>query len=184
MTTTMQPEASRGWTAPEPSRQDPPPRGGEREQLEAWLDYHRQTLLAKCAGLTGEQLALASVPPSNLTLLGLVRHMAEVERSWFRDRFSGQADAGDIYCTEEQPDADLENGTPARAEQDYATLAAEISLARAAVAGRGLDETYHNQRRDAPMDLRWIYLHMIEEYARHNGHADLIRERIDGRTGE
>jgi hypothetical protein len=80
------------WTAPEPARAEPPIAGPERQQLDAWLDYHRQTLLTKCAGLTGEQLAAASVPPSNLTLLGLVRHMAEVERSWFRTRFAGQRD--------------------------------------------------------------------------------------------
>src|SRR5215469_4498658 len=97
------------WTAPEvEDRADPGPAGAEREQLEAWLDYHRQTLLTKCAGLTGEQLATASAPPSNLTLLGLVRHMADVERSWFRNRFSAEQ-VGDIYFTEGQPDADFKN---------------------------------------------------------------------------
>ena len=174
---------TRGWIAPEPTRFEPPIQAGERQQLEAWLDYQRQTLLTKCAGLTAEQLAAASVPPSNLTLLGLIRHMAEVERSWFRTRFCGE-DVHDIWCAEEQPDADFENLDPATAEQDYATFLTEVELARAAVADRGLDETYHNPRRAAPMDLRWIYLHMIEEYARHNGHADLIRERIDGATGD
>src|SRR6266700_2922239 len=107
------------WTAPEVDRKEPPIIGGEREQLEAWLDYHRQTLLVKCAGLTGEQLATASVPPSNLTLIGLVRHMAEVERSWFRTRFCGQ-ETGCIWVTDEQPDAEFENVSPATAEQDYA----------------------------------------------------------------
>ncbi len=171
------------WTAPEPARAEPPIAGPERQQLDAWLDYHRQTLLAKCAGLTGEQLATASVPPSNLTLLGLVRHMAEVERAWFRTRFAAEP-AGWIYCTDEQPDADLENLDPAAAEQDYAGYLREVELARAAVAHRDLDETYFNARRKGDMDLRWIYLHMIEEYARHNGHADLLRERIDGATGD
>jgi uncharacterized damage-inducible protein DinB len=171
------------WTAPEPARSEPPIVGPERRQLDAWLDYHRQTLLAKCAGLTGEQLVTASVPPSNLTLIGLVRHMAEVERSWFRTRFAAQP-TGYIYCTEDQPDADLENIDPAAAEQDYATFTQEVELARAVVAHRDLDETYFNAYRKGDMDLRWIYVHMIEEYARHNGHADLLRERIDGATGD
>jgi hypothetical protein len=172
------------WTAPEVTdRVDPGPAGPERDQLEAWLDYHRKTLLVKCAGLTAEQLATASVSPSNLTLIGLVRHMAEVERSWFRTRFAAEP-VEEIWCTGEQPDADLENADPATAEQDYATFRREVELARGAVKDRSLDETYLNQRRKAPMDLRWIYVHMIEEYARHNGHADLIRERIDGATGD
>ncbi len=171
------------WTAPEPERTRPPIAGPEREQLDAWLDYHRQTLLAKCAGLTAGQLATASVPPSNITLLGLLRHMADVERSWFRIRFSAQP-IGDIYGTEDQPDADFENIDPATAEQDYATFVQEAELARAAVKDRDLDETYFNAYRKGDMDLRWIYVHMIEEYARHNGHADFLRERIDGATGD
>ena len=171
------------WTAPTPARSEPPIVGPERQQLEAWLDYHRQTLLTKCAGLTGEQLANACVPPSNLTLLGLVRHMADVERSWFRIRFAAEP-VGDIYFIEGQPDADFENTDAAAAEQDYATFIQEVELARAAVAHRDLDETYFNAYRKGDMDLRWIYLHMIEEYARHNGHADLLRERIDGATGD
>jgi uncharacterized damage-inducible protein DinB len=175
--------ATMTWTAPEPPRSEPPIAGAERQQLDAWLDYHRQTLLAKCAGLTGEQLATASVPPSNLTLLGLVRHMAEVERSWFRTRFAAEP-TGLIYCTDEQPDADFENIDPAAAEQDYATYLREVELARAAVAQRDLDETYFNAYHKGDMDLRWIYVHMIEEYARHNGHADFLRERIDGATGD
>jgi len=172
------------WIAPEVTdRQEPGPAGPERAQLEGWLDYHRKTLLTKCAGLTGEQLATASVPPSNLTLMGLVRHMAEVERSWFRTRFCGQ-ETGTIWITDEQPDAEFENAGPATAEEDYATFVREVGLARAAVAERDLDDTYYNKSFDAPMDLRWIFVHMIEEYARHNGHADLIRERIDGATGD
>jgi uncharacterized damage-inducible protein DinB len=172
------------WIAPGVTdRAEPGPAAPERAALEGWLDYHRKTLLAKCAGLTAGQLASASVPPSNLTLIGLVRHMAEVERSWFRTRFAGEK-TGAIWDTDEQPDADFENADPATAEQDYAAFVREVGLARAAVADRDLDDTYHNDFRDAPMDLRWIFLHMIEEYARHNGHADLIRERIDGATGD
>jgi len=172
------------WTAPEvEDRADPGPSGAEREQLEAWLDYHRKTLLTKCAGLTGEQLATASVPPSNLTLLGLLRHMTDVERGWFRIRFADEPLEW-LYGTDERPDADLEDHDPATAEHEYATYLRELEHVRAAVKGHSLDETYFNDYRQAPMDLRWIYLHMIEEYARHNGHADLIRERIDGATGD
>ena len=171
------------WTAPEPERTRPPIAGPEREQLEAWLDYHRQTLLAKCAGLTGEQLATASVPPSNLTLLGLVRHMAEVERAWFRRRLAGQADLGYVYCSDEFPDGDFDLTAPAGAEADFLAFDAECRLADAAAAGRSLDDTFRS-RSGTPMDLRWIYLHMIEEYARHNGHADVLREQIDGVTGD
>jgi uncharacterized damage-inducible protein DinB len=172
------------WIAPEVTdREEPGPTGDERAQVERWLDFHRKTLLTKCAGLTAEQLATASVPPSNLTLIGLVRHMAEVERSWFRTRFRGEP-VGTMWSTDEQPDAEFENVDAATAEQDYAIFLKEVDLARAAVADRDLDDTYHNAYRNAPMDLRWIFLHMIEEYARHNGHADLIRERIDGATGD
>src|SRR5262249_6619126 len=104
-------------------------------------------------------------------------------RSWFRTRFAAEP-TGYIYCSDEQPDADLENTDPATAEQDYATYLREVELARATVAHRDLDETYYSAYRKADMDLRWIYVHMIEEYARHNGHADLLRERIDGATGD
>ena len=151
--------------------------------LDAWLDFHRQTLLWKCAGLTPEELARRSVEPSGLSLLGLVRHMAEVERSWFRHGFAREA-IGDIYCSGERPDADFDDVDPARAEADIATFRQEVGLARAAADGHGLDETFYQERRQRHVSLRWIYLHMIEEYARHNGHADLIRESIDGQTGD
>ena len=155
----------------------------ERGALDACLDWYRDTMLAKCAGLSGEQLAEPSVPPSNLSLLGLVRHMAKVERVWFRSRFAGQL-LDRLYSTDERPDADIEDGTAASAESDYAVFVAELDAARAAAAGRGLDETFVNPRNGATVSLRWVYLHMIEEYARHLGHADLLREAIDGVTGE
>ncbi|MFI1192575.1 DinB family protein [Micromonospora sp. NPDC020750] len=171
------------WRAPEITRTPEPYVGDERTMLEGWLDYHRQTLLLKCAGLTAQQLRTPSVEPSGLTLLGLVRHLAEVEASWFREDFAGER-IDHPYCTPESPDADLDVGT-ADAEADFATYHREIALARAATAGRSLDETFTEvgpKRRT--FNLRWVYVHLIEEYARHNGHADLIRERIDGRTGE
>lgn len=172
------------WTAPEVPRTDPPEVAGERAALEGWLGFHRATLLHKCAGLTGDQLAERAVAPSSLTLLGLVRHMAEVERWWFRRQFAGQSGVDDLFCTEEFPDGDFDLGDSGTAEADFASFAAECALADEAVAGRSLDETFPSPRRGIPMDLRWVYLHMIEEYARHNGHADILREQIDGVTGD
>ncbi|MER7441059.1 DinB family protein [Micromonospora avicenniae] len=171
------------WTAPAVVRTPEITVGDERAMLESWLDYHRQTLLLKCAGLTAEQLRTASVEPSGLTLLGLVRHLAEVEAWWFRENFAGET-VDYPYFTPDNPDAD-HDVRRADAEADLATFHREVELARAAVAGRTLDETFTEvgpKRRT--FNLRWVYLHMIEEYARHNGHADLIRERIDGVTGD
>ena len=174
------------WRAPEITRTTEPYVADERPMLEGWLDYHRQTLLMKCAGLTAEQLKTPSVEPSGLTLLGLVRHMAEVERWWFRVRAAGE-DVGGLYGTDEDPDGDFNGAADADAEADFATFAAEVEAARAAAAGLSLDRTFERRRRDGSSDefnVRWVYIHMIEEYARHNGHADLIRERIDGVTGD
>jgi len=119
------------------------------------------------------------VPPSGLSLLGLVRHMTKVERTWFRQRFTGEP-VDDPFGDDKS--ADFERTDPARAAADYARLTEEFKLADAAVAHASLDEelTHHGE----VMSLRLIYLHMIEEYARHLGHADLLRERIDGATGE
>jgi hypothetical protein len=173
------------WIAPDVPRAEPPQVAGERESLETWLDYHRATLLHKCAGLTGDQLATRAVPPSSLSLLGLVRHMAEVERSWFQRRFGGQHELPFLYCSDEVPDGDFDLAEGSGAEADFATFVAECDLARQTAAGRSLDETFLGRRdsTDRTFDLRWAYVHMIEEYARHNGHADFLRERIDGVTG-
>jgi uncharacterized damage-inducible protein DinB len=173
------------WTAPPVERTPPGRHHGEREALEAWLDYHRDTLLWKCAGLTAEQLKERAVPPSTLTLLGLVRHMTEVERSWFRIHAADQ-DMAYPYSSDDDKDADFDNVDGADAQADLEAFRQEIAEARAAVRGRHLDDvvrTHGNDPRE-PADIRWIYLHMIEEYARHNGHADLIRECIDGVTGD
>lgn len=172
------------WTAPDITRTPAPDLGDERTMLEGWLDHHRQTLLRKCAGLTAEQLKTASVEPSGLTLLGLVRHMADVERWWFRKNFLGE-DVPDLYYTHTDIDADFNAIADADAEADFAIFQREVELCRAAVAGHSLDETYLSLgRKRREQNLRWVYVHMIEEYARHNGHADLIRERIDGVTGD
>ncbi|MFI9642224.1 DinB family protein [Micromonospora sp. NPDC051925] len=173
------------WRAPEITRKNEPYVGDERTMLEGWLDFHRQTLLLKCAGLTAEQLKTASVEPSGLTLLGLVRHMADVERSWFRQRAAGEQ-LPDLYDYTTDRDADFHDLADADAEAALATLQAEIDAARTAATDRSLEDTFELPRGDrtATISLRWVYLHMIEEYARHNGHADLIRERLDGVTGD
>jgi uncharacterized damage-inducible protein DinB len=167
------------WTAPEVERPEGPLTGPERPMLQAFLDWQRATLLYKCAGLTGEQLARRTIPPSGLSLLGLVRHMTRVERGWFRKRFAGEAVD---YPFGGDPEAPFEQADPARAAADYARLTEEFKLADAAVANASLDDTFSHD--GEVMSLRLIYLHMIEEYARHLGHADLLREQIDGATGE
>jgi hypothetical protein len=172
------------WTASAVARTEPPNVADERAALQGWLDYHRATLVWKCSGLDGGQLATRPVESSTLSLLGLVRHMAEVERSWFRIRFAGLADLGALYCDAEYPDGDFDLTDGARAEADFTTFATECAAADEAARGRSLDDTFTHNRTGATLDLRWIYLHMIEEYARHNGHADLLRELIDGVTGD
>jgi uncharacterized damage-inducible protein DinB len=170
------------WTAPEITRQSTPYVAGERQMLEDWLDFQRQTLLSKCSGLTAEQLRQRAASPSTLSLLGLVRHMTDVERAWFRRRIAGE-DVGYLYSSEADPDGEFDRVDSADAEQDFATYLREVESARRAAADRGLDETFYHARHDARMSVRWVYVHMIEEYARHSGHADLLRERIDGTTG-
>ncbi len=158
---------------------------GERAMLEAWLDYHRSVLLDHCASLDGAQLVTASCPPSRLSLLGLVRHMTEVELHWFRRNWQGPMP--DIYCTDESPDGDFDLADPANAAPDVQRYRDEVEACRTEAAEHDLDETMAYPARkpgrpDHVFSLRWIYVHMIEEYAQHNGHADLIRERIDGVT--
>ena len=170
------------WTAPEITRPDDVLTGEERAVLQALLDWHRQTLLWKCSGLTAGQLKARAVPTSALTLLGLVRHLTIVERSWFRERAAGQA-VERLYWDDDNPDGDFDDVADADAESDHATYLAEIELARDAVKGVPLEHEFATARRPA-ISVRWVYLHMIEEYARHNGHADLLRERIDGATGD
>jgi hypothetical protein len=168
------------WVAPEVARgRVEPVGGGERAMLEGWLEWQRTTLLCKCAGLTGEQLARRAVPPSNLSLLGLIRHLAKAERLWFRQRVGGQ-DLPRLYPAGE---ADFHAAAAAGAEADYATLLAEMEVCRAAAARVSLDDEFTTKSWGRRVSVRWVYVHMIEEYARHNGHADLLRERIDGVTG-
>ena len=164
-------------------RPTPPLHAGERATLEGWLDFYRATLALKCEGLSEHQLRAASVPPSSLTLLGLVQHMAEVERNWFRRVLAGET-APPIYGPKADPaghDGGFELSDGITFDTARETWEAEISHARANCARRQLDQT--SPFLGGQVTLRWIYTHMIAEYSRHNGHADLIRERIDGTTG-
>ncbi|MGW1726045.1 DinB family protein [Streptomyces sp. NPDC002306] len=166
-------------------RSEPAQNADERTMLEGWLDYHRQTLAHKCQGLTDEQLRTASVQPSELSLMGLVRHMAEVERGWFRKVLTGD-DLSPLYYSDEDRDGEFHLTTADTWQEAYDSWQAEIAVARRNASGFGLDDLSKGRSRstEEPFSLRWIYTHMIEEYARHNGHADLIRERIDGVTGD
>jgi len=168
------------WTAPEIDRAPSPSLLDERACLQGWLDFQRQTLLMKCAGLTHEQLCLRSVPPSSLSLLGLLRHMAEVEAWWFRTNVQGVPSHG-FFGIEDDAEWDDLDAVPA--EEVYATFLEQCRLADEAVRDLPL-ETRFTSRWDIDSDLRWVYLHMIEEYARHNGHADLLREQVDGVVGD
>ncbi|MDH6462156.1 putative damage-inducible protein DinB [Micromonospora sp. A200] len=182
------PTRSFGWSdmflKPE---DDPRSDGGfddERSLLVGYLRDHRLTLELKCADLDAEALARRSVPPSTMSLLGLVRHMAEVERGWFRRTMAGE-DAPRIWCTEEEPDADFDGAVadPKVVEEAWAAWRAEVAYAERFV-DEAADLGVKGHRGDLTISLRELLVHMIEEYARHNGHADFLRERIDGRVGQ
>jgi hypothetical protein len=165
----------------DPRRQEPPFILGEREMLEGWLEYHRTTMLFKCEGLDEAGRKRRPVPTSKLSLHGLVRHMAEVERNWFRCVLLRQPDAPSIWYDDDIEDSELVPLDDADWSADLAAWHAECAASRAAAARHSLDDT--GLRHGEPCSLRWIYVHMIEEYARHNGHADLIRELVDGSVG-
>jgi hypothetical protein len=166
------------WIAPTPTPFDGVTTGPERPMLDDYLAWHRYTLRNICAGLTGEQLTTHAVPSSNITLLGLIRHMSLVERIWFRIRAAGE-NIPSLFDLGTDDDFDLID--PARAEEDFAIYDEECRLSVLAAAPLDLDQPV--QARDHVMSLRMMYLHVIHEYAQHNGHADLIREAIDGVTG-
>ncbi|MEV4253345.1 DUF664 domain-containing protein [Spirillospora sp. NPDC049652] len=153
----------------------------ERNTLAGFLDWQRATLAMKCEGLDAEQLRRRALPPSELSLLGLVRHMAEVEHGWFRGVVCGESGGGLWPRTGdgESTDFDVDDADP---DEMFAAWRAECDNSRAVVAARELDQAV--RWRDETYSVRWVVTHMIEEYARHNGHADLLREHIDGVTGE
>lgn len=153
----------------------------ERTTLLQFLEWQRATLARKCEGLTDDQLRLKSAAPSTLSLLGLVRHLAEVERGWFR-RTLALEDVPDQFITDADPDGDFNDLDSTPVDVVFAAWRAECERARQIVAARQLDDS-GRQRSGRDVSMRWILVHMIEEYSRHNGHADLLRERIDGATG-
>ena len=158
---------------------------GELEMLSGWLEHHRGILVWKCEGLTVDQLRQRAVPPSTLSLLGLVRHMAQVERDWFRTVFLGQ-DVPDLYDRSADEDADfneVDRADPAEALLDFERECAASRRVVAEAPSLDASSKRPSERTGQPWSLRWIMTHMIEEYARHNGHADLLRERVDGTTG-
>ena len=165
----------------DPRRAEPPYVLSERAMLEAWLEFHRTTLLLKCEGLDDEGRKRRPVSTSKLSLHGLIRHMAEVERNWFRRALLRDREAPYIWADAEVEDSELVPLDDAHWEADLAAWRAECDQSRVAAASHDLDDT--GIRRGEPVSLRWIYVHMIEEYARHNGHADLIRELVDGGVG-
>lgn len=172
------------WICPAPAPvpgliTDGPMTGADRAVIEGSLARQRSTLLNICAGLTAEQLATRSVPPSNLSLLGLVRHMAKVERFWLRQRVGGQ----DVPPLHGGPatDDDFEQIDPIRAEAEVQALVEEWRLADDAAAG--VPFTHEVEFRGDPMSVQLVYVFLIGEYARHNGHADLLRQVIDGTIG-
>jgi uncharacterized damage-inducible protein DinB len=166
-------------------RSDAPSPPGERATLLDYLTYQRQTLELKCDGLDAVALARRSVEPSTMSLLGLVRHLADVERTWFGQRLAG-ADVVRRFSSPEDPDGDFDGAVPDEqaVTQAWAAWREEVAFANAWAADvEDLDGTVAMPGGGA-ITVREVLVHMIEEYARHNGHADLLRERIDGRVGQ
>ncbi|GAB2963364.1 DinB family protein [Saccharothrix stipae] len=172
------------WAQPEDDpREAGGPYSGERQTLVRYLRDRRLTLELKCAGLGAEDLARRTVPPSDLSLLGLVRHLAEVEQYWFRRVMAGQ-DVTPHYTSATVAFGEA-RADPEVVKDAWATWRAEVAFAeRFVAAAPDLDVPGTGDPEHAPIPLREVLIHLIEEYARHNGHADLIRERIDGRVGQ
>lgn len=163
-------------------RVGPPVTGPEREMLRAFLDFHRATLALKCEGLTDDELRRASSPPSSLTLLGLVRHMAEVERTWFRRVINGE-DIPLIWSPEGDFQAAYKASNSSSSEAFRAWESEVAHSRRIERAASSLDVTGYSARWEEDVSLRLVMLHLMHEYARHNGHADFLREAIDGTVG-
>lgn len=163
-------------------RPAPPVRADERESLRAVLDFQRATLVMKTDGLGDEDLRRRSSPPSTLSLLGLVRHMAEVERTWFRRVINGE-DLPLVWSADGDFQAAYDARTATRAEAFEAWQAEVEHARRIERAAASLDVTGYQPRWGEHVSLRLVMLHLIHEYARHNGHADFLREAIDGTVG-
>jgi uncharacterized damage-inducible protein DinB len=169
----------------DPRRTEPDFLLPERDMLASWLDFHRATLLLKCEGLTDSERKARPIPTSRLSLHGLVRHMADVERSWFTRTLTRQPDTPPLFFrrdpTGKADDSDLYPLDGAAWDADLAAWQQECRRSDANAAQLSLDD--RGLRHGQECSLRWIYVHLIEEYARHNGHADLIRELLDGEVG-
>ncbi|MFE4056580.1 DinB family protein [Streptomyces sp. NPDC059096] len=167
---------------PATERPLPSATAGEREMLRGYLDFHRATLALKTEGLSDEELRRCATPPSTLSLLGLVRHMAEVERAWFRRVIDGE-DIPLVWSAEGDFQVAYDARTATR-EEAFAAWRTEVEHARRIEAAAGsLDLTVYAERAGQEVSLRMVMLHLIHEYARHNGHADLLREAVDGTVG-
>jgi uncharacterized damage-inducible protein DinB len=177
-------------TAPD-TRVDPPLIADEAATLRAFLDYHRETFRWKCRGLSQAQLA-QSLAPSDMTLGGMMKHLAVVETSWFEETFAGGSLMPPFDTVDWDADRDWEWRTAADDSPEELFAIFDEACRRTdavldeAMAGPGLDgqSVKKSRQEQSAFSLRWIVVHMIEEYARHNGHADLIRQSIDGQTGE
>ena len=182
--TTPQHRADRFIDAEGDPREGGPSLGDERATLIEFLRGQRLTLQLKCEGLDAEQLARRSVAPSTMSLLGLLRHLAEVERKWFRQRFAEQ-DVPTRYQSDAEPDGDFDGAVADQAIVDdaWAAWRDEVAFAEQFAYDTDLDFIGRDGS-GQPISLRELLVHTIEEYARHNGHADLLRERIDGRVGQ
>ncbi|MGH3245585.1 MAG: DinB family protein [Trebonia sp.] len=169
-------------------RQDPDATTtSERDSLGQYLDYQRETILLKAEGLTKEQLA-RKIPTSGLTLAGILYHLALVEEDWFEIKFLGHADREDFAGIDWAADPDYEFRTALEKEPDWLRRRYRDACNRArqvtAAAGSLDDASVSTLSNGKPFTLRWVMLHLIEETARHAGHADLLREAIDGTVGE
>lgn len=162
-------------------RAQEPGNASERGLLLGWLAFHRDALAAKCDGLTAKQLVMMSAPPSDLSLLGLVRHMTEMEHVYLVHALAGGARFSPVYCTDEVPGADIEDLAPEMAPTSMARWHDERARADQLLSSTGPFGAVAAGNR---FSVRWNLMKVIQEYARHNGHADIVRQRIDGATGE
>jgi len=164
---------------------DPAPLTGERDALRQWLDFHRTVLVRKATGVSEDEARL-TLTPGGVSLIGLVRHLTEVERNWFQRGFRGDATVEPLYYNDADPDGDFHPRPDDTLAEALATYTASCEQSRAVEAAAAslddLAERVHPEM--GRFNLRWIMIHMIEETARHNGHADFLRETIDGATGD
>ena len=168
----------------EDARHNGPMTGNERAVLDHWLDLYRDTVLLKIAGLNADQLAPRTVPPSSMSLIATVRHLTEVEAYRLRVVLLDEQDVPDYYCTPDNSDGDFDSVAATGAAADVVAYRNELVTTRAnASAWTDLDSPVRGLRQGKPVNLRWILVHLVEEYARHLGHMDLLREALDGRTG-